>query len=449
MPNAVIIVYHNGGDLGAIITALSNRKHVTKQDQICGDNIAITHDLTKSRSILHFLSTLRLNKYDIAGIIVQKSNATSNDVNDYNNIISQFVCFGVPYHIIDASTTANPSAVMNDISLLLSKIGHVQQDKQFGLPIQQDIMIRNAPNGLSRDINDIDNHKHGRMKHDGTIVGKYIQTPPLIFTRDGHSVWLGDMFRGRSAFLILGGPSFANIDKTKLSMPGVLTMGVNNSVKSFRPNLWVSVDHPGNFIKSCWLDPKIMKFVPYAHTNKKIFDNEKWQESNISVGDCPNVWFYRRNEHFVAEQFLWEDTFNWGNHKNYGGGRSVMLVAIRLLFYLGVRRVYLLGCDFKMSENYKYHFAQDRTKSSINGNNSAYKMLINRFKQLQPIFLQNDYYIFNCNPDSELKVFPYISFDEAIRLATSEMPRDIANERTEGLYERIANLKKEQKDNNK
>ena len=61
----------------------------------------------------------------------------------------------------------------------------------------------------------------------------------------------------------------------------------------------------------------------------------------------PAVFGYRRNEAFVAEQWLYEDTFNWGNHSKrtdaYGntGSRSVMYIALRLLFYLGVRQLYL------------------------------------------------------------------------------------------------------------
>ena len=35
----------------------------------------------------------------------------------------------------------------------------------------------------------------------------------MLFTQDHHPLWLGDMYRGRSAFLIAGGPSFAALDQ--------------------------------------------------------------------------------------------------------------------------------------------------------------------------------------------------------------------------------------------
>jgi hypothetical protein len=222
---------------------------------------------------------------------------------------------------------------------------------------------------------DEDKNKHGLDKHFGTIAPNV----PMLFSRHGHNLWLEGHFRGRSAFLILGGPSLKELDIQKLYLPGIFSMAVNNAIRTVRANLWTSVDDPSHFIKSIWLDPKIMKFVPYSHSEKFIFDNQKWEKTNIRVGDCPNMIFFKRNEKFVAEQFLNEDTFNWGNHSDLGGGRSVMLVAIRLLYYLGFRKVYLLGCDFDMSEQRKYHFEQDRSEASIKGNNSTYEKLISRF----------------------------------------------------------------------
>jgi hypothetical protein len=216
-------------------------------------------------------------------------------------------------------------------------------------------------------------------------------------------------------------------------------------------------DDPGNFIKSIWLDPKITKFVPFDHAEKPIFDNEKWEMTDIMVGECPNVLFYRRNEHFDPSQYLNESTFNWGEHSDSKdalgnkGGRSVMLVAIKLLYYLGVRNIFLLGCDFKMDENTKYHFDQDRSTGSQKGNNSTYHILKSRFDALKPYFDQVGLNVYNCNPDSGLKTFPFMSFQDAVNIATKDIP-NIYTERTSGLYDRKANeknKKQETKQDNK
>lgn len=309
------------------------------------------------------------------------------------------------------------------------------------------VIIRPTP-PISRmdDRNDHSKMRHGREVNVGSVVGAAYQSVPMLFSRDGHNIWIGDIYKNSSAFLILGGPSFANVDKKLLDNPGFLTMAVNNSIKSYRSNMWTCVDDPTHFIKSIWLDPKIQKFVPFDHAEKNIFDNENWKLLETKVGDCPNVHFFKRNENFNAERYLFENTINWGNHSDFGGGRSVMLVSLRLLYILGVRNVYLLGCDFNMSETQKYHFEQDRSKGSINGNNETYVKLIDRFGKLKPIFDSVGFYVYNCNPTSGLKVFPHISVEEAVKRASVLMPKDIENERTAGLYERKAEEKKKNKE---
>lgn len=286
----------------------------------------------------------------------------------------------------------------------------------------------------------------------------------MLLNSSLEKISLKNQYINSQAFLILGGPSFGDFIRSEnkllingkflnyqecLRYPGFITMSVNNSVKTFRPNLWTCVDSPNRFIKSIWLDPRIQKFIPECHKDKQIFDSEKWQLTNHIVKECPNTFFYYRNDKFNHETFLTEDTFNWGNHKDFGGGRSVMLVAIRILYYLGVRTIYLLGCDFKMDTNKGYHFDQDRTVSSQNNNNSTYIKMQERFTQLRPIFEKEGFNIFNCNPNSYLTVFPYIDFETAIKSAIKHIPNNIENERTEGLYEREKlekdKIKKQQK----
>jgi len=295
-----------------------------------------------------------------------------------------------------------------------------------------------APCANSKDQNDAKIAEWGRKRHEGYRKFRhgFTQPPPLFFTQDHHPLWLGDTYRGRSAFLICGGPSFRALDHQQLKRPGVLTMGLNNSVRTFRPNLWCSVDSPDHWIKSLWLDPTIQKFVPISHASKFIFDSDKWEFTRHRVGDCPNVVYYKRNEHFQAKQFLWEDCFNWGNHKDHGGGRSVMLPAVRIMFALGVRRLYLLGCDFNMTQDNKYHFDQDRAKGSIRGNTSTYEKLNGWFRELRPLFEAEGFHVLNCNPDSKLTAFEHVAFPDALNEVAGHMEHvDVANERTRGLYE--------------
>jgi len=131
----------------------------------------------------------------------------------------------------------------------------------------------------------------------------YFSTPPMFFTKELANVPYVNRYNGGHGFLIAGGPSFKEIDKHELSRPGLLTMGINNSPASFRPNLWTCVDSPSNFLASIWLDPKIEKIVPISHIDKKLFDSSKWKDTNITVSDCPNVTYYRRNEVVDTDEY--------------------------------------------------------------------------------------------------------------------------------------------------
>jgi len=302
-----------------------------------------------------------------------------------------------------------------------------------------------SPGGAARDDNDFSRLSHGRHPHRGFTIGSYRQPPPMLFTRDGHNAFLGDIYRGHAAFLICSGPSLEKHNLSLLNQRGVLTMSVNNAAAVYRSQLWCSVDEPGNFCDAIWYDPGILKFVPLSQMEKRFRVRSEGGDLLESaqlqlVGDMPAVFGYRRNESFVAEQWLYEDSFNWGNHGQIvdadgnKGGRSVMYVAIRLLFFLGVRRVYLLGCDFRMKEGERnYAFEQDRTASSVRGNNASYDILNARLRRLLPYFEREHFEIYNCTADSGLTVFPQMSFEDALAASTSIMPKSIV---TAGMYDR-------------
>jgi SAM-dependent methyltransferase len=274
--------------------------------------------------------------------------------------------------------------------------------------------------------------------------GRYrpAQLPPMLFTREGHAAYLGDLFRGSAAFLVCGGPSLVTHDLAQLELRGVLTMALNNAATIIRPRLWCSVDDPGHFSDCIWRDPGIFKFVPMSHFEKGFLvrnEEERLIPSGERVGDMPGVFGFRRNEHFVAERWLYEDTFNWGNrgdrvdaHGNKGS-RSVMYPALRLLYHLGVRKVYLLGCDFRMElGKQNYAFEQDRSRNSVNGNNHSYQVLNSRLGHLKPHFEAAGFSVFNCTANSGLTVFPHREFGAAVDDAVSTLPKQII---TRGMYD--------------
>lgn len=264
-----------------------------------------------------------------------------------------------------------------------------------------------------------------------------------LYTSNGESVSLEDFYRGKPLFLILSGPSLKNYDLSLLNQRGVVTMGVNNSWAVYKPNLWVSVDDPGNFLDIGWKDPSIIKFCPMSSYNRRLIVKEKdgtFRNSQFKTNDMPAVFYFRRNGKFNAETFLTENSVNWGNaegvvdHLGWKGSRSVMLAAIRLVHYLGFREVYLLGADFKMELGAQnYAFQQHRHEGSVKGNNSIYRSLNERFEALKPHFEKSNFKVYNCYKESGLTVFPHLSYDQALARATKTCSKPID---TEGWYDR-------------
>ena len=65
-------------------------------------------------------------------------------------------------------------------------------------------------------------------RYDGgpPAVGRCHQLPPVLFAADGNPAFLGNVYRGGSAFLICGGPSLRSHDLSQLNQRGVLACTV-------------------------------------------------------------------------------------------------------------------------------------------------------------------------------------------------------------------------------
>lgn len=285
--------------------------------------------------------------------------------------------------------------------------------------------VKRSPGKTLEDTRD----EHGLATVGGPATGR---TPPFFFRHDGSAVDLLGMYHGQSAFLCVNGKSLADVDLSLLKMPGVFTMSVNNGGHVIRPNFWMCVDDPHRFMPSIWIDPKITKIVPAAHFQKRLLAPDN-TVSGRTVAECPAVVGFRRNERFNPDTFLTEPTINWGNHGSLGGGRSVMIAAMRVLHLLGFRTIYLVGCDFYMDENNRYFFEEGRDKNAISNNMSSYRIMTGFFASLVPVFEKAGMKVFNLNPKSELKVFPFMPFEEAIVRATSEILPELKRS-TNGMY---------------
>jgi hypothetical protein len=244
---------------------------------------------------------------------------------------------------------------------------------------------------------------------------------------------LRDLIAGGSAFLMGGGPSANDLPLELLSTRGMFTLAVNNVAghPRVRPQAFVCSDPPKKFSHSIWLDPGIMKFAPSAklggrRNRLRLKRDGKFEDLWKTTDTCPNVWGFKRWSWLKPdESFLLTDGACWGNHadgvEKTGQPKTVctMLLGLRLLIFLGAKRIYLVGVDFRMAGNYGYSFGQARDSGACESNNGQFTVVNKWLCEMQEngTFKRFGIEIYNCFQSSGLRAFSYYPFEEAVKEA--------------------------------
>lgn len=255
---------------------------------------------------------------------------------------------------------------------------------------------------------------------------------PMV-TRFGEPTSLENMYLNGSVFLVLSGPSLNTLDLTQLQQRGICTMAVNNAGCVVRPNIWTYGDSTCKFHEALFRDPAVLKILPKPRMGDKIRSQQggMFHQTDDQVVSLPGVVCIERNSDFDPTTWLHSETINWGCGKEcsektgYPRVLSTFIQAMRLCYYLGFRKVFLLGCDFNMKPGNVYAFPQFKAQGACNSNNSSYAALTWIFLQLRPYFKEAGFEVFNCNPESYLDVFPILSYDDALKMALSGFPKEI------------------------
>jgi|GEM_PF-1871756 len=255
------------------------------------------------------------------------------------------------------------------------------------------------------------------------------RNPPrqnLVFNFRGNpGDCLQDSFRGASAFLVCGGPSLRELDLSLLNQRGIVIAAVNQAAATHvRPHLWFTVDAPRNFHEAIWRDPAIAKFTKRKYSNHSIRTRQgnEWKDAvGVWPRHLPNCWYYEHVSEWKPQEFLTSPRPTWGVTVA-PNARSCMLVALRLLYWLGFRRVIVIGADFQMTADDPYAFHDPANDAKARSNNRLYHTLNEWFSELRPHFAEYGYEVLNATPGGQLNAFPRVSFEEAVRQCTSSVP---------------------------
>lgn len=255
------------------------------------------------------------------------------------------------------------------------------------------------------------------------------QTGVLYNWADESSDHWSGVFRGQSVFLCGGGPSLNDMDLTVLDRRGVMIAAMNQiAATHVRPHIWFSVDNPQKFHPRILRDQMIMKFTRRDHRKSGV-RNEKVALSDAQMRSMSNIWFYRVKFGNGEGNTLDPSTFFTFPRPTWGGRwgknsrsetKSVMLVALWMLYWMGFRTVFLVGCDFRMRPGAEYAFESEVGTGYIAGNNTTYNRLREWFEKIP--FAESGMRVYQCTPNSKLTVFPYISLEDAADYAGSLVP---------------------------
>lgn len=241
-----------------------------------------------------------------------------------------------------------------------------------------------------------------------------------------------------AAFLLLGGPSANNYPREELAARGVMTLAVNNIAGHLPCSAFVMNDPVEKAHHGILLDGKILKFLPKPRmrANRGQFrikdENGVFSWAPIPVKKCPSVFFYDRDVAFDPATYLDSNSATWGTSgKVIDAGKSsrpkllcTMLSALKIMYYLGAREVYLLGGDFRMSENAGYAFPQSRDADAVSANEALFRVANQELCALQPFLLAGGYKVYNCLKESGLSAFPHVPFEKALKRVRGAMPRE-------------------------
>tara|TARA_R100000458_G_C8272939_1_gene247771 strand:- start:1967 stop:3004 length:1038 start_codon:yes stop_codon:yes gene_type:complete len=247
----------------------------------------------------------------------------------------------------------------------------------------------------------------------------------FLWNKEENGVSWWNHYKGAKVFLLCGGPSLNGLDLSLLNNSGVITMGLNNSWFKFTPDMWIGFDIPGRFHMEGWMNPAVMKIVPWHRKDENLYDRSEsgeLEETDLTPVDAPNCWFLSNNVDFDEDNWHSENSVNWGGSveglKPESGYRVTILGALRTLYYLGFQEVYLLGCDWSMDSKEAYAWDEPRNEEFKKLNTEMYPWIEKVLEKLQPGFEESGFRIYNCNPQSKLKLYPYLPYEEAINRAT-------------------------------
>jgi hypothetical protein len=144
------------------------------------------------------------------------------------------------------------------------------------------------------------------------------------------------------AFLIGAGPSFRTMPHAAIQASLAPKMAVNHAGRGedgqpplVRPRFWTTYDPSARFHRSTFLDPNITKFLLAGRRMDLVPGGSE------KLCDCPDTYLLNHESRGYGDAFGMQ-------HRKIVDMRDSFIQALDILFRLGFRRIYCLGCEMRV-----------------------------------------------------------------------------------------------------
>ena len=252
-------------------------------------------------------------------------------------------------------------------------------------------------------------------------------TDPLnLYGRDrSPTTALKGLYAPSNAFLVGSGISLTPMGARALERRGVACLGINNAAGFVRCSAMVFSDPVKKFHHGIFFDPTILKFAPTKKMGQLVRAKvgDEFKLTPYRLRDCPSVFSFDTQKKFDPATFLDTPYASVGSKES---GMFTLFLGLRLLHYLGVKRVFLAGVDFWMDPDKHYCYGErEQIEDFRLGNNEKYPLIGRMLEELRYSSFENtEFEVFNTNSESRLSCFPYVPFIEALDLCRGLVPKE-------------------------
>ncbi len=150
-------------------------------------------------------------------------------------------------------------------------------------------------------------------------------------------------------WIIGGGPSLTSLPTARIASSPLPKFSINLAGhRLLRPNFWTAYDPTGRFLRSTYLDPSILKFIPRGRAMDVV------PGTTNKVCDSPNTVFFDRDHSVGFHNFL-SPVVSSHDHEPRTRPEAItdwqdsLIQAIHLAWVIGFRQLYLAGCDMHVA----------------------------------------------------------------------------------------------------